>query len=592
MNLSRTLILLALALVPLASPVQAQQQITSKVPVAFDRFYEYDELLAIGKKLCDAYPELLSMEEIGKSVQGRPMFAFTLNNAKTGTDLSKPAMYIDGNIHGNEIQAAETVLYSMWYLVSAYGSIAPMTDVVDRTAFYFVLSANPDGRAYWFSQPNTSNSSRGGQKPVDDDRDGVADEDGPDDLNSDGEIGVMWRPDPNGSHKRSELDPNRMEPVTPEVTKDGRIRRGSWSFAGSEGIDNDGDGQVNEDGPGGYDPNRNWPTDWQPDHVQSGAGEFPLSLPESQAVAGFVLAHPNIMAGQAYHNAGGMILRGPGSQERENTYPQRDRTTYDAIAKAGEEMLPFYRSMIIWSDLYTVHGGFVNWLAESLGAISFTNELWNEKLILQSGNAPSDDESRRWRERVLFDQTVTPLTEVNHPTLGKVLVGGSTKYSSRIPPPFMLQEQCHRNFAFTFFHASQLPLLRFASIATTSLGSNLWQVDVEVANDKLIPTRTERAASKGIGLPDRLTLSGDTKVVTAGTLRDRYDRGMSEQRFRPATVLLDDGIGGRSSRFVRFIVEGKPGAQLKLNYAADKASAIETSVTLDSAPPLAVQPGR
>src|SRR5262249_20794034 len=125
-------------------------------------------------------------------------------------------MYIDGNIHGNEIQAAETVLYTLWYLVSAYGSVPPITELVDRVAFYIVPSANPDGRAYWFSHPNTPNSSRGGQKPVDNDRDGFADEDGPDDLDGDGEISVMWRRDPNGTHKRSELDPNRMEPVTPE----------------------------------------------------------------------------------------------------------------------------------------------------------------------------------------------------------------------------------------------------------------------------------------------------------------------------------------------------------------------------------------
>jgi len=33
---------------------------------------------------------------------------------------------------------------------------------------------------------------------------------------------------------------------------------------GSEGIDNDGDGRYNEDGVGGYDYNRDWPSYWQP----------------------------------------------------------------------------------------------------------------------------------------------------------------------------------------------------------------------------------------------------------------------------------------------------------------------------------------
>jgi len=39
-------------------------------------------------------------------------------------------------------------------------------------------------------------------------------------------------------------------------------------------------------------------------------------------------------------------------------------------------MLPFYRYMIIWKDLYNVFGGFSTWTYEGLGIISFTNELW------------------------------------------------------------------------------------------------------------------------------------------------------------------------------------------------------------------------
>ncbi len=564
-----------------AAPAAAQQQLESKVPMAFNRYYDYDELVAEFRKLADAYPEIASMQEVSTSFQGRKLWVMTINNPKTGADTAKPAMWIDGNIHGNEIQAGETVLYTAWYLLSGYGKIPAMTDLVDHNAFYLMPSVNPDGRANWFATPNTPNSSRGGLKPTDNDRDGLVDEDGPDDLDGDGSIGVMWRKDPNGNFKRSELDPNRMEPVSAEPLPDGTIRRGQWSFAGSEGIDNDGDGQVNEDGPGGYDPNRNWPSDWQPNHVQEGAGEYPLSLPESQGIAKFVLGHPNIAASQSYHNAGGMILRGPGAQDREGAYGPRDRATYDAIATAGEELLPFYRKMVIWSDLYPVRGGFVNWLAESLGAVSFTNELWSENRILQNGSGPTDEQSRRLGERLLFGQTTVPLKEFEHPTLGTVLIGGGTKYSARIPPPFMVEEEHHRNFAFTMFHAGQMPRLRFAGVETKDMGGGLWQVDVEVANDKLIPSRTERAASKGIGQPDRLTMKGGS-VVLGGFLSDRFDRTVREQRYRPSTLEVEEGIPGRGSRFFRFLVAAKPGETLDLRYVAEKASMIETSVTLPS----------
>ncbi len=577
----------AVALVaPLAAQATAQQQINTKFEIAFNRYYDEPELVELCRKLVAAYPELASMEEIGRSVQGRPLYAITINNPKTGPHGAKPAMYIDGNIHGNEIQAGEVVLYTAWYLLSAYGQVPALTKLVDESSFYLIPIANPDGRAFWFREANTPSTSRGGQKPTDNDRDGTADEDGPDDLDGDGSITSMWRRDPNGTHKRSETDPNTMIPVTPEVTAEGIVRRGEWSMAGSEGIDNDGDGQINEDGPGGYDPNRNWPGGWQPNHVQEGAGTYPLSLPESQAVAAFIEARPNIAAGQSYHNTGGMILRGPGTQERENAYGQRDRASYDAIATAGEAMLPFYRKMVIWSDLYTVHGGFVNYLAETLGIVSFTNELWTDNRIMQNGSGPNDEQSRIWRDSVLFGQTRAPLKEVDHPTLGTILVGGSTKYSSRIPPPFMAEEEHHRNFAFTMFHAAQMPKLRFAGVTVSELaappagGENgLWQIDVEVANDRLIPTRTERAASKAIGQPDRLTLSG-AKVLTAGFPRNRFDRAMSEQRYRPATLEVEEGISGRGSRFFRFIVEGKPKATIGLSFVAEKASPITMSLEL------------
>jgi hypothetical protein len=568
----------------LASPssLLAQQQIASKVDIAFTHYRDYDQLLAECRSLAAAYPDLVTIEELGPSVQGRTLIAIVINNRKTGPDSAKPAMYIDGNIHGNEIQAGEVVLYTAWYLASAYGSVERITKLVDESAFYLIPSVNPDGRQFWFDGINNSSSSRGGQKPTDNDRDGVADEDGPEDLDGDGSITSMWRRDPNGTHKRSEVDPNRMEPVTQEPRADGSIRYGEWSFAGSEGIDNDGDGSINEDGPGGYDPNRNWPADWQPNHVQDGAGDYPLSLPESQALAAFILRHPNIAAGQSYHNAGGMILRGPGAQERENTYGSRDRATYDAIATAGERMLPFYRKMVIWSDLYTVHGGFINWIAESLGVVSFTNEMWSDNRIMQNGATPSDEDSRLWREHVLFGQTLSPFREVQHPTLGAVLVGGAGKYSSRIPPPFMAEEEYHRNFAFTMFHAAQMPRLRVASSTIASLGADLWQVDVEIANDRLIPTRTERAASRGIGQPDRLRVTG-AKVLLGGFLRTRFDRSVSEQRFKPATLEIEDGIPGRSSRFFRFVVQAKSGDSIGLSYVAEKASPISTSLAVQAA---------
>src|SRR5262245_16757152 len=90
----------------------AQPYQPSRVSLTFDHFYDYDEMSRAMHDLAGAYPELLSLRSIGKSQEGRDLWLMTLNNPRTGADTSKPAMYIDGNIHGNEVQAAEVALYT------------------------------------------------------------------------------------------------------------------------------------------------------------------------------------------------------------------------------------------------------------------------------------------------------------------------------------------------------------------------------------------------------------------------------------------------------------------------------------------------
>lgn len=576
---SRRAALACCALLALASPAAAQQRLASKADIAFDRYYDADAIDAHLFRLAEAYPELCRVERIGTSTLGRPMLALVVNNRRTGDEGTKPAMYIDGAIHANEIQASETVLYTGWYLVSAYGSVPAVTDLVDRSTFYLLPMVNPDGRVEWFTKPGTPNSSRTGLRPTDDDGDGAADEDGPNDLDGDGSITQMWRKDPFGSHRRDPRDPDRMVPVPSEPKADGTREYGDWSPAGPEGIDDDGDGRINEDGAGGYDMNRNFPSGWEPENIQGGAGRWPLCFSETRAVADWVLAKPHIAAAQAYHNAGGMILRGPGAAHRDGDYPPEDVGVYRRIQDTGAKMLPFYRPMVIHRDLYTVHGGLVNWFAEGLGIVSLTNELWSDKRIMQDGGEPDDEERRLWSERMLLGRARTPLREFQHPEFGTVLVGGGTKFSARIPPTFMMEEELHRNFAFTMYHADQMPRLRFEAVEATALPGGLWQVQASVANDRLIPTRTARAASAGIGVDDVLSLTG-AEVVAAGRVARRADRTMEPQYFQPADLRFARGVPGLESVHARFIVKAAPGATVTLRWTAQKAKAIETTLRL------------
>lgn len=550
-----------------------------RVQISFDRFYDYSQLTAELEKLVRAWPELLSIQSIGKSVGGRDMWLVTIQNKKTGDEASKSAMYIDANVHGNEVQGGEVCLYTIWYLMENYGKIEKVTQLVDERVFYVLPMVNPDGRDFWFHGPNNSSSSRTGIAPTDEDGDGLFDEDPYDDLDGDGNIVQMRKyVGKGGNWKKDPADAEKMIPVGPGED-------GDYVLLGTEGIDNDGDGRTNEDGPGGYDMNRNDPTDWQPNYVQFGSGPYPFFWPEVRSIGAFILAHPNIAAVQSYHNAGGMILRGPGASSLPE-YAAEDLQVYDELGKNGEYMLPYYRYMIIHKDLYTVHGGFVNWTAEGLGIISFTNELWNDGQYNQKpepaptdesgssargvrGGRSGDDDRKKWNDLLELGSYYVPWKKVKHPEYGEVEIGGWTKWSSRVPPAFMLPELCHRNMAFTLMHADAMPKVSIKEVETENVGPGLWRVRATLVNESLIPSRTAMAAQKKLGLPDFLSIGG-AKALTASFVRVNGIRTtLTPIDGEPGRVRLERGVPSKGKTVVEWLVDG-PGPY-SIEYRSEKA---------------------
>ncbi|RYG46038.1 MAG: peptidase M14, partial [Chitinophagaceae bacterium] len=213
-----------------------------KVPVSWNRYYDYEAIKEICQKLAAAHPDLVKLESMGKSFQGKEMWIMTITDTKAGSADKKPAMYIDGNIHSNEIQGAEFALYTAWYLAEMHnaGNKYIRELLADKT-FYIAPTINPDARDNFFHKGNTAHSPRSGMIPIDNDRDGKSNEDGFDDLDGDGSIVMMRRKNPNGRYKADPTDPRRMIMV-------GMEEKGEYELLGSEGLDNDGDGLVNEDG--------------------------------------------------------------------------------------------------------------------------------------------------------------------------------------------------------------------------------------------------------------------------------------------------------------------------------------------------------
>jgi murein tripeptide amidase MpaA len=99
-----------------------------KVAVSWNKYYDYEGHVEIAKKLAKAYPDLVKINVIGKTAQGRDLILLAITDYKTGGNPDrKPGMYIDGNIHSNEIQGSEFASYTAWYLAESFGKIDHIT---------------------------------------------------------------------------------------------------------------------------------------------------------------------------------------------------------------------------------------------------------------------------------------------------------------------------------------------------------------------------------------------------------------------------------------------------------------------------------
>jgi len=523
-----------------------------QVKVHWNTYHDYAESTEILQALTKAYPNQAKLQSLGKSIDGREMWVLTITDFLKGAADKKTGMWIDGAIHANEVQATEVVLYTAWWVLESRAQNPAIAKLLEDRTFYLMPMMSPDSRDAHFYKANTTHSPRTGQRPVDDDRDGLVDEDPADDLDGDGHITQMRVKDRNGEWKPHPDYPELMVRV-----KDGE--KGEYRLLGSEGIDNDGDDLVNEDGDGFYDPNRDWGHNWQPTYVQNGAYRYPFSILENRMVADFIAGRPNIAGAQSYHNAGGMILRGPG--DKMDKYDAADNKALETIAKRGEEMLPGYKSMNIAAELYEVYGGEVDWLYTHRGIAPLTNELFTGfnffRKSSDGGFFGSPEDQQKFNKLLLLGEGFVAWHAVEHPQFGKIEVGGQKKNWIRQPPSFLLEEECHRNMAFTLYHAFELPQIEIQSASAKSLGGNLTEITVVVENPKILPTRLAFDAARNITPPDVATIRGEKlgKVVAAMTSDEPFFRHPEVQRRDPGQIKLKT-VPGRGVVYFRWLVEG------------------------------------
>ncbi|MCM8541649.1 MAG: hypothetical protein NE328_15375, partial [Lentisphaeraceae bacterium] len=183
--------------------------VNPKVKVSWDKYRSTAEIEKILNQLQKAYPQWCKLESLGKSYGKRDLWLLTITSPEKDHS-EKPAFWIDGGIHANELQGVEASLYTAWYLLEMKDKNEFIKNLLTERTFYIMPTMSPDSRDAHLTEANTTHSPRTGQIPVDDDLDGLEDEDGHDDINKDGNISMMRKKDPNGKWKANPENPIAM----------------------------------------------------------------------------------------------------------------------------------------------------------------------------------------------------------------------------------------------------------------------------------------------------------------------------------------------------------------------------------------------
>ncbi len=554
--------------------------------LTFDRYHGYTQVKAILDGLAAAFPALARVYSIGKDYKGFDLWAIEITNQKTGPAGEKPAFYADGNIDADEPSSTEVILYLADRVLRRYGSDPEVTRLLDTTALYLVPMCNPYMADLYVSTPMTGIVSSINARPRDDDGDGRLDEDPPDDVDGDGRILQMRVRDPRGRFRTHPRDARLLALRDPDGP-------GEWTVY-SEGLDNDGDGVINEDWIGGTDLNRNFPFDWKPEWIQEGAGPYPLSEPESRAIAEFIVAHPNIGFVINGHSGpdDGLIYRPYGSRP-DSAIPQGDFQVMAVFARkfaalsGGLRMVAPYgaeaeRRFGPGRQIYG-YGFLMEWAYEMTGAFSFVPEHGMIPGDTDNDGRVSDEELLRLSDAEFGGRLFVPWTPLAHPTLGPVEIGGFVKFTKPNPPPGRyLQRLVETYGALYLYWAGSLPRLTLRDVSATREGT-LYIVRAAVENAGLLPTYvTEKSLEHGYADPVTVTIEPDPGVeILLGERRTvvGHLRGTGFDTRR--AVSSGQAPAGPSAREVRWLVRAADaGRTVEITARAAKAGTARARVSL------------
>jgi murein tripeptide amidase MpaA len=556
----------------------------------FDTYYRYAELTEQLFALAAERPDLMKLESIGKSHEGRDIWCAVITRFATGPDSEKPALEVDGNIHATEVSASMACLFFIRTLLKGYGTDPDITRCLDTRAFYVIPRVNPDGPEVFLSDRPRFLRSSTRPYPYDEEPiEGLRRED----LDGDGRFLSMRIKDPNGPWKAHPEEPRLM------VRRDPTETGGTYYRILPEGKLDNWDGitvrmQPNKER---LDLNRNFPSHWRTEHEQNGAGPYPTSEPEVRAQVAFTANHPNITGGIAFHTYAGAILRPYGTQD-DDTFPAEDLWTYRKIGDKGTE-LTGYPNVSVYHDFRyhpkeVITGVSDDWLYDHRGVFAWTVEIWSPqreagieefKLIDWWREHPFEDDLKmlKWSDETLEGKAFVDWYPFKHPQLGDIELGGwDMFYAFRNPPPHLLEREISKFPKWLVWHCLISPKLELDRLEAQSLGGGAYLVRLVVSNTGWLPTyvtkqaldrKAAREVVVEIELPEGATLETGKLREEVGQLEGRAYKNVSP--YGGAADATDERLKAQ------WVLRAKPGQTVRVTARHDRAGFVRAEVVLE-----------
>ena len=555
----------------------------------YDRYYRYNAIVEALEDFCRYYSQFTNLYSIGRSYKGRDIWCLEITNHETGPAHEKPGYYLDGNTHAGEVTGSMACLYTVDWLLSNYNKDEQATRILDTKVIYVLPRICPDGAEIYLTTPHMLRSSaHEWHYPIHADPDGLR----PEDIDGNGQILQMRvRDDVAGDWKVSEDDKRLM------------TRRKPHDYGGvyyrlfTEGIIENYDGITFGIAPPkwGIDMNRNYPINWKPPHVQNGAGDTPLSEPESRAVTDFLLKTRNIAGATYHHTSGGILLRA-NCVEGDDKMPPADLAIYKKLGTLGEEITgyPCQDVFGVFADKKPQWGTFMDLTYEYLGINSFATELWDllgragvkEKGFAAFSKLNYKDweeiqlKALKWNDEVMNGECFNAWTAFYHDQLGEVEIGGwNIKEGQQNPPKKLLKEECEKALRFTLMHVEALPQIILRDVRCVKIEKNVWKVTSVVENTGYLPSSsTQKAVENKITAPITVAISGGSVLQGDTKIEIGHLTGRGTE---VPYGYFGNGSPANRKKKAEWIVEAKPGTVLCIVATAERAGTTRHTIIVE-----------